>query len=520
MKRNPYNLLVCALFLAAIFLPLTIAVFEEDKEISKIEKRALRKLPSFPQELQGITEFPKDFDNYYQDHFGMREILTKQYRSLKYTIGDSPSQDVTIGKNGFLFLGSAKKGYNDFLDPMGDYRGINRYSPEKLSLLVSYMDDLNKWLAQQGIKYALVIAPNKATIYPEMLPNYIQKIHQESALDQLVTALRSIDNFLIIDLRDALSEAKSKGYVYYKTDTHWNYFGANIVQKVIVSELNKATNNDIPIINADIKSSPWDGGDLANFIGVRPLNDQQDAAYFSGTCNPSVSEQKDGAITITSFSCDSKKFSALIFGDSFSNWLRPFFSRAFGNATFISSKFDLSRVENLSGTIKPNFIIEEWVERTLPYNPPVISKIQRTSKEQILFGSSSKVIYQNEFDRLQLINIEPNYIAKTEITLQSTKADPILVFPEISFTQAKEHILKIKINSSVDSVLQLFFSESNVSGYPFSEKNSVKKEIKKGENDIYIQLTNPNLGKALRLDPISDLGLITISELTLKEVDL
>ena len=519
MKLNSYHLIVCSLFLGAVYLPFAIALLEDDQELSEIEKRSLQSLPKLPVNTQEFVSFPKNFDDYYQDHFGLREKLTKQYRSLKYTIGDSPSPDVTIGKDGFLFLGTVKTGYNNFLDPMGDYRGINKYSPEDISLLVKHMNDLNNWLAQKGIKYVLVIAPNKETIYPEMLPNYIQKVNKESSHDQIVAALKKLNNFLIIDLRETLIAAKEKGSVYYKTDTHWNYYGANTAQGYIISKINQSTENNIPVMQADIKSSEWDGGDLADIIGVKPLKDQQDYPYFSGTCNPKVEEQKEGDIKIANFHCDTGSFNLLIFGDSFSNWLKPFFSRTFKNSTFVSGKLEFSRIENNLNTMKPDFIIEEWVERTLPYNPPKIQNIEMASIERTLFESSQKIVFHNAFDRLQLINANVTSITTNALDITSEKEDPVITFPEIEFEQEKQHIFRIKLNSTVDSILQVFFSEFGNSNYPYSENNSIKVPIKRGDNDIYIQLTHPTLGKALRLDPISGIGSITISELTLKEID-
>lgn len=519
MKLNPYHFLASSIFLAAIYLPFIIAISEDDKTTSEIEKRTLTQAPAFPADIQSLISFPKDFDTYYQDHFGFREKLTKDYRFLKYSIGDSPSKDVTIGKNGFLFLGTVKKGYTDFLDPMGDYRGVNKYTPEALSALVSYMDSLNQWFAQQGITYALVIAPNKATIYPEMLPNHIQKVSQESAFDQIVSALERLDNFLIVDLRKPLIYAKTKSDVYYKTDTHWNYFGANIAYQTIIENINYSQKKNLPILEANIQSSPWNGGDLANLTGVKPLDDQQDAPYFSNTCNPTANEHKDGNISIAEFNCGSGLFNLLVFGDSFSNWLKPFLSRTFKNSTFISDKLNFLRVKNQINTTKPDFIIEEWVERNLPYNPPMIAELQQTSKEKILFASSNKIVFQNRFSELQLYNAHTTVASSTEVTIESTTADPILVFPEINFSQGKQHVLFVNINSSVNSTFQVFFSELDSAGYPFSEENSIRIPIQQGNNEIYIQLKNTNLGKAFRLDPISALGVFTISEITIKAVD-
>lgn len=48
--------------------------------------------------------------------------------------------------------------------------------------------------------------------------------------------------------------------------------------------------------------------------------------------------------------------------------------------------------------------------------------------------------------------------------------------------------------------------------------NQLALEIEQGDNDLYIALDYPNLGRYLRLDPISRLGEISIKSLEIKKV--
>ena len=55
------------------------------------------------------------------------------------------------------------------------------------------MDDLvarRDWLAERGIKYLVVVAPNKNTVYPEMLPGGFEKATDDSQLDQLLRYIK------------------------------------------------------------------------------------------------------------------------------------------------------------------------------------------------------------------------------------------------------------------------------------------------------------------------------------------
>ena len=101
--------IVSLLFTIAIFIPLIIGFFENDKVISEVEKRTLSQLPEVPQTSEEIKAFPQVFEKYYTDHFGLRELFINYYNLVKYRLADSPSEDVTIGKNGWL-LRFFKKG--------------------------------------------------------------------------------------------------------------------------------------------------------------------------------------------------------------------------------------------------------------------------------------------------------------------------------------------------------------------------------------------------------------------------
>ncbi len=356
-KRILYKLnsfIISLIFGLAIFIPFYIGIFEIDKEISKIEKRKLSQIPKMPKTIAEVKIFPKLFDTYYSDQFGLRDWFTKYYKLVKYNLGDSPSSDVTIGKNGWLFLGSIKKGYNKYRDPIGDVRNVNLYSQKALKEFAKYMTGLKSWLNDKDIEYIFVIAPNKHTVYFDELPDYISKVNEYSATDQLVGYLKEYTDVPVIDLRSKL-----------------------INEKDIINEFNNSLN-------------------------------------------------------------------------------------------------------------------------------------------KIIFNSSDKFIFSNNWKKLkfyQLINNKDNFI-----NLIAIGTDPQITFPPLPFKSNNKYILHIAITSSVKSTLQVFYSDSSKSGYPFSAKNLVQMAINKGDNDVYILLNYPNIGKYLRLDPITRLGEVTIKTLEIKEV--
>ena len=128
---------------------------------------------------------------------------------------------VTMGRDGWLFL--ARDRGRDLLE---EHRAVRPLPESAIKALGEEFEARRAWLAERGIKYLLVVAPNKETIYPEHLPQAYEKTNGPSYLDQTLAYLRDHANLDIVDLRPAVLEAKQSHVVFYRTDTHWNAYGA------------------------------------------------------------------------------------------------------------------------------------------------------------------------------------------------------------------------------------------------------------------------------------------------------
>ena len=60
------------------------------------------------------------------------------------------------------------------------------------------------WLKERGIRYLVVFAPDKTSIYPEQLPDAYRPRSPISRLDQLVDHLEEHSDLAFVDLREAL----------------------------------------------------------------------------------------------------------------------------------------------------------------------------------------------------------------------------------------------------------------------------------------------------------------------------
>lgn len=370
--RLVLHIIVVSLFCFSIFTPLITAIIQDDLKASSLEKRNLATLPDWPTKIEEWENLPSQFTQYYSDHFGLRELFNKVYFKLLRKLGSSSSlDDVTIGKDGWMFLGSIKKGYNNYDDPIGDAIHTNLYSLSELEKFAESISSTHTWLKSRGIKYLYVIAPNKHTIYFENLPEYLSKINPKSATDQLVEYLAEHTEVDVLDLREPLIEAKAQKQLYYKSDTHWNYYGANIAQFEIMKRLQKSFPNQINpelLPYSQFENAQPRKGDLAIMAKQEEFADVGSVPKFVGEC---AQLQMNHYLSTDplSVSCDEKSLSVLIFRDSFFEHLKPYIARQFKRSIYLFEKLNETSLKKYVTKENPDVVIDEVVERVLPYIP-------------------------------------------------------------------------------------------------------------------------------------------------------
>ncbi len=361
------NIINIVIFLSIIYIPFLTWLIEEDKITSSIERRNLAKFPSFSSD---ISNFTQEFNKYYSDHFGFRELLTKLYFKIENKINKIASfDDVTIGKSGWMFLGGIKPGYTGYGDPIGDAIHINLYTEKELEVFAKNISKLNRWLKNKGIEYFFIVAPNKHTIYFNKMPDYISKKNPYSAMDQLMAYLNEHTDVNVIDLRPALNRLKNKYQLYYKTDTHWNYMGANVAQFEIMKQIEKKFPGLLsPYLLSDyeFENLKFYEGDLARFAGLEIVEDNP-YPVFKNSCKQHNEDSDQEAAIVYTTVCENQKIRLIVFRDSFFKALQPYFSRKFNSVTYIPGKISYQNLVKYIDKYQPDIVIEEVIERELPY---------------------------------------------------------------------------------------------------------------------------------------------------------
>ncbi len=212
-----------SLFFIVLGLPLAQMILSVVPEMATHENRTLAQMPHI-QKMGDLRNYNKNFEIYFNDHYGFRSYLVRLNSFLHLTaFNTSPTRRVIIGEQGWLWYDDPRDGVN-----LKDFYGGTNFNAEELKRIKDNILHMHKELQKIKIHFLLVVAPNKHTIYPEYLPANIQQLRGRiTQLDQVTQVLNN-SGVDFIDLRSKLLTEKERTTypLYYRTDTHWNNIGA------------------------------------------------------------------------------------------------------------------------------------------------------------------------------------------------------------------------------------------------------------------------------------------------------
>ena len=230
---------------------------ENDEQKNADETQEYENNKGFMESLQdSIEDFSSDLV--------LQEEAANFNSSLISALADDAyidSDQVLAGKGGWLFYKRADDGTS-----MGDYQGTSGFSEKKMKSIMDQLIQQRDAFAEKGIRFVVMIIPNKEIIYSEYMPSIVYRTSEITRCDLLYEYLTENSDLEIVYPKAELLAAKTSYQVYYKYDTPWNYAGVYVGVQCLLRQLYDSY-EDISQAELTLEHSSQ-SGDLAALIGM------------------------------------------------------------------------------------------------------------------------------------------------------------------------------------------------------------------------------------------------------------
>ena len=357
-RRDLVNRGLIVLFILVLLTPLTVMELQV-LPTKNYENRMLAEKPTVFDPLDGWTFFC-GYETYLNDHFAFKNSLVALNSAYKGLLHTSASDQVVLGKSGWLFYTSLDYPSSD---PIGSFMGLNRFQDDQLELLAAKFSAFDQKLKDDGIAFYLVIPPNKHTVYPEMLPKSIRKNAAETRMNQLIAYLREHTDVAVIDVSAPLLREQAHHQVYYKTDTHWNSYGAYIAYTEILNTLGLSPNTPADYVISPREVQGMDMARMAGAVGTKDL--EYDFVLKNPGPAPTLIDGVFDSDKLAVYSNhDPSAPSLMIYHDSYNVALMPFLTPHFSRTI---SKWSLFPSVREVVELAPDYVVFEVLERNLEH---------------------------------------------------------------------------------------------------------------------------------------------------------
>jgi len=187
------------------------------------------------------TPFARKYEEYFNDDYGLRDLLIRTKNSLDYRLFRK-SEKVVIGRDDWLFYRSVVEDEEILLE---------KTCSQLCEPLYDRILRLQRVLAARGVTLVMLPCPMKNTVYPEMLPATAPRRPDPTCFDRLRRFLKNHPEIITVDPMPILQQLKGSFRVFYKTDFHWTDPAGAFVARELINTLGRLSGKgnlwDFPI---------------------------------------------------------------------------------------------------------------------------------------------------------------------------------------------------------------------------------------------------------------------------------
>lgn len=200
----------------------------------------------------------KAAETHYDAQFPLKRIGTNLWAALDFKLFNEGRPGVVLGREQWLFSDEEFK----------PTAGADHLMEDNLALIRGVRDTLQR----HGVQLVLAIVPAKARLYSEYIGEEAPASLHADLYSRFHAKARQAGVFAP-DLLAPLQQAKARGQLFLRTDTHWTPLGAAVAAQALAEAAGRQTlltGEPQAFVTETGNSGPYKG-DLTNFLPLDPL---------------------------------------------------------------------------------------------------------------------------------------------------------------------------------------------------------------------------------------------------------
>ncbi|HEX8425838.1 alginate O-acetyltransferase AlgX-related protein [Hymenobacter sp.] len=266
--------------------------------------------PAFSKEALIDNTFQPAMERYADFRLGFRPWLVRLYSQMRFSVFNKTPNTICIGHDQQLYQFAA----------INSYLGRDFLGNDEISLRLRQLRRVQDTLRAHGTQLLVVLAPGKARILPEFLPDSIQQVlpSNPSNLDVLARRLPEA-GIPVLNAGQLLLRWKdtTRYPLFPRTGTHWSGYAVSLLADTLFRRAEALTNRDLPdfhlqkgVVGTRIQDLRYTDNDLGSLLNLVKDIQPHPMYYPEVVFEPTTSKHP---------------LDALIIGDSFAQSLYGFY---------------------------------------------------------------------------------------------------------------------------------------------------------------------------------------------------
>ncbi len=198
-------------------------------------------IPTFSWAAWFSGEFQPNFEKGLESNIGLHAAFVRVNNQINYSFFNfATAKNVFVGKEGYLF----EEGY------INAYLGVYRADSNAVKLKIAKAEFVHRELEKRGKHLLILLAPGKASFYPEYIPfKYYPQKKKTSHYDLYSKYLKSSElNYIDYNGYFMKLKGKTPYPLYPKQGTHWSIYGATLAMDSLLKYIKYNFHYKIPQI--------------------------------------------------------------------------------------------------------------------------------------------------------------------------------------------------------------------------------------------------------------------------------